>query len=174
MDYNGPAAAGKPIRRLVLSMLRGKISHSVDKDAKTPNQAMNTEDFQARTASTSSAPINFQEKTFLVVDDVASMRSSLRNTISTLGGTRIDMAGNGIEAINRLEQLAYDIILCDYDLGGGKDGQQLLEEAIRRKLLKKSTIFIMVTAERGYEKVVSAAELAPDDYLIKPFAGEVL
>jgi len=135
---------------------------------------MNAEDFQARTASTGSAHINFQEKTFLVVDDVASMRSSLRNTISTLGGTRIDMAGNGIEAINRLEQLAYDIILCDYDLGGGKDGQQLLEEAIRRKLLKKSTIFIMVTAERSYEKVVSAAELAPDDYLIKPFAGEVL
>jgi len=33
---------------------------------------------------------------------------------------------------------------------------------------------MMVTAERSYEKVVSAAELAPDDYLIKPFAGEVL
>ncbi|BAN36129.1 response regulator receiver domain-containing protein [Sulfuricella denitrificans skB26] len=98
----------------------------------------------------------------------------MRNTISTLGGTRIDMAGNGIEAINRLEQRAYDIILCDYDLGGGKDGQQLLEEAKRRKLIKNSTIFMMVTAERSYERIVSAAELVPDDYLIKPFAGEVL
>lgn len=135
---------------------------------------MNAEDFQAKTSSTGHEPTNFQEKTFLVIDDVVSMRSSLRNTISTLGGTRIDMAGNGIEAINRLEQRAYDVILCDYDLGGGKDGQQLLEEAKRRKLVKNSTIFMMVTAERGYEKVVSAAELAPDDYLIKPFAGEVL
>ncbi|MHB1290892.1 MAG: tetratricopeptide repeat protein [Sulfuricella sp.] len=135
---------------------------------------MDTEDFQARTSGAGREPTKFQEKTFLVVDDVVSMRSSLRNTISTLGGTRIDMAGNGIEAINRLEQRAYDIILCDYDLGGGKDGQQLLEEAKRRKLVKNSTIFMMVTAERGYEKVVSAAELAPDDYLIKPFAGEVL
>ncbi|MHB9100862.1 MAG: tetratricopeptide repeat protein [Sulfuricella sp.] len=135
---------------------------------------MDTEDFQARTSGAGREPTKFQEKTFLVVDDVVSMRSSLRNTISTLGGTRIDMAGNGIEAINRLEQRAYDVILCDYDLGGGKDGQQLLEEAKRRKLVKNSTIFMMVTAERGYEKVVSAAELAPDDYLIKPFAGEVL
>ncbi|MBU1692124.1 MAG: response regulator [Gammaproteobacteria bacterium] len=135
---------------------------------------MNAENFQAKTSSTDSAPINFQEKTFLVIDDVVSMRSSLRNTISTLGGTRIDMAGNGIEAINRLEQRVYDIILCDYDLGSGKDGQQLLEETKRRKLIKNSTIFMMVTAERSYEKVVSAAELAPDDYLIKPFAGEVL
>lgn len=135
---------------------------------------MNAEDFQARASSAGREPINFQEKTFLVIDDVVSMRSSLRTTVSTLGGTRIDMAGNGIEAINRLEQRAYDFILCDYDLGGGKDGQQLLEEIKQRKLIKHSTIFMMVTAERSYEKVVSVAELAPDDYLIKPFAGEVL
>lgn len=135
---------------------------------------MNAENFLAKAPSTGGEPTNFQEKVFLVVDDVVSMRASLRNTISTLGGTRIDMAGNGIEAIHRLEQRTYDIILCDYDLGGGKDGQQLLEEIKRRKLVKNSTIFMMVTAERSYEKVVSAAELAPDDYLIKPFAGEVL
>ena len=121
-----------------------------------------------------STPINFQEKNFLVIDDAPGMRSSLRNTISTLGGVRIDMAGNAVETINRLEQRDYDIVLCDYDLGGGKDGQQLLEEVKRRKLLKNNTIFMMVTAERSYEKVVSAVELAPDDYLIKPFAGEVL
>ena len=41
-------------------------------------------------------------------------------------------------------------------------------------MIKSATIFMMVTAERSYEKVVSAVELAPDDYLIKPFSGEVL
>jgi DNA-binding response OmpR family regulator/Tfp pilus assembly protein PilF len=175
MDYIRPVAAGKPTRRLVLSTLRGKISLSViNEAAKAPNQAMNAENSLARASHTDSEPTKFQEKAFLVIDDVVSMRASLRNTIITLGGTRIDMAGNGIEAINRLEQRHYDIILCDYDLGGGKDGQQLLEEIKRRKLVKHSTIFMMVTAERSYEKVVSAAELAPDDYLIKPFAGEVL
>ncbi|MHB0985589.1 MAG: tetratricopeptide repeat protein [Sulfuricella sp.] len=121
-----------------------------------------------------SEPINFQEKNFLVIDDGPGMRASLRTTISALGGIRIDMAGNGIEAVNRLEQRAYDIILCDYDLGGGKDGQQLLEEIKGRKLVKHSAIFMMVTAEQSYEKVVSAVELAPDDYLVKPFTGEVL
>lgn len=135
---------------------------------------MNAENFLARASTAGREPINFQEKTFLVVDDVVGMRSSLRDTISTLGCTRIDMAGNGVEAINRLEQRSYDFILCDYDLGSGKNGQQLLEEAKQRKLIKHSAIFMMVTAERSYEKVVSAAELAPDDYLIKPFAGEVL
>mgnify|MGYP005841612825 CR=1 FL=1 len=36
------------------------------------------------------------------------------------------------------------------------------------------TAFVMVTAESLYEKVVSTAELAPDDYLIKPFNAEIL
>lgn len=135
---------------------------------------MAAEAFPSKSSLADNEPTSFQEKTFLVIDDVTSMRTSIRATISTLGGVRIDMAGNGVEAINRLEQRAYDIILCDYDLGGGKDGQQLLEEAKRRKLIKNSTVFMMITAERSYEKVVSAVELAPDDYLIKPFAGEVL
>lgn len=130
--------------------------------------------FLPQSAASDGQQVNFQEMNFLVIDDVASMRSSLRSTISTLGGVRIDMVSNAVETVNRLEQRSYDIILCDYDLGNGKDGQQLLEEIKHRKLIKHSTIFMIVTAERSYEKVVSAVELAPDDYLIKPFAGEVL
>jgi tetratricopeptide (TPR) repeat protein len=33
---------------------------------------------------------------------------------------------------------------------------------------------MMVTAERAYDRVMSAAELAPDDYLVKPFTEETL
>jgi tetratricopeptide (TPR) repeat protein len=40
--------------------------------------------------------------------------------------------------------------------------------------LPERAIFIMVTAERAYEKVISVVELAPDDYVLKPFAPEVL
>lgn len=119
-------------------------------------------------------PIDFKEKTFLVIDDIIGVRSSMRITISTFGGVKIDMAANAADAINKIEHRTYDIILCDYSLGDAKDGQQLLEELKRRRLIKNATIFMMVTAERSYEKVVSAVELAPDDYLIKPFSGEVL
>ncbi|BCB25636.1 hypothetical protein SKTS_05220 [Sulfurimicrobium lacus] len=119
-------------------------------------------------------PVDFKGKTFLVIDDIIGVRSSLRITITTLGGVKIDMAANAADAINKIEHRTYDIILCDYFLGEGKDGQQLLEELKRRRMIKNTTIFMMVTAERSYEKVVSAVELAPDDYLIKPFSGEVL
>ena len=124
--------------------------------------------------SAKNVPLDFKDKTFLVIDDIIGVRSSMRITISTLGGVKIDMAANAADAINKIEHRTYDIILCDYSLGDAKDGQQLLEELKRRRLIKSATIFMMVTAERSYEKVVSAVELAPDDYLIKPFSGEVL
>jgi DNA-binding response OmpR family regulator len=65
--------------------------------------------------------------------------------------------------------------LCDYNLGGDeKDGQQTLEEMRSRNHIPLETVFILVTGETSYEKVVSAAEYAPDDYVIKPFTYNVL
>jgi len=134
--------------------------------------------FNSNTAASGAAglpgDIDFEKKSFLVVDDIMGMRTSMRITISTFGGVRIDMANTANDAIYKIERKPYDIILCDFDLGPGKDGQQLLEEIKRRKLIKNSVIFMMVTAEQRYEKVVSAVEMAPDDYLIKPFTGETL
>ncbi|WP_343213259.1 tetratricopeptide repeat protein [Georgfuchsia toluolica] len=66
------------------------------------------------------------------------------------------------------------VILCDYDLGKGRNGQQFLEEVRIGKLIPDETIFMMVTAERSYEQVVAAVELAPDDYILKPFTPEAL
>jgi tetratricopeptide (TPR) repeat protein len=50
----------------------------------------------------------------------------------------------------------------------------LLEDLRHNNLIPLATIFFMVTAERGHEKVVSAAELAPTDYILKPFAADKL
>ncbi|MBP6637833.1 MAG: tetratricopeptide repeat protein, partial [Sulfuritalea sp.] len=65
-------------------------------------------------------------------------------------------------------------VLCDYILSDTRDGQQLLEEVRRQKLLPQSTLWIMITGERKYEQVFSAVELAPDDYLIKPISPDML
>lgn len=120
------------------------------------------------------AAIEFESKRVLIVDDDQGMRSSMRVILSTFGVTRSDMMPTANDAVRRIQSTDYDIILCDYYLGEGRDGQQLLEELRHNRLIKLSTVFMMVTAERGYEKVVSAVELAPDDYLIKPFTGEQL
>jgi len=119
-------------------------------------------------------PIDYSKKTVLVLDDHPGMRSSIRTTLSHFGVTRTDMASNAFEALRRIQDRQYDIIICDYNLGDGRDGQQFLEELRHTKQIPLTTVFLMVTAESAYEKVMAAAELAPDDYLIKPFTAEVL
>jgi DNA-binding response OmpR family regulator len=118
--------------------------------------------------------INYTALRALVVDDYPGMRSALKLTLSNFGVTKIQMAGSAAEAITRIQNNRFDFILCDFNLGDGRDGQQLLEELRHRGLISLETVFIMVTAESIYEKVAATAELAPDDYMIKPFSAEVL
>lgn len=119
-------------------------------------------------------PIKFEEKRVLIVDDNAGMRSSMRAILSNMGVTQSEMASSANDAIRRIQTRPFDIIICDYFLGDESDGQQLLEQLRHNKLIPLTTAFVMVTAERAYERVVSAVELAPDDYLIKPFTAEIL
>lgn len=118
--------------------------------------------------------VNYGELRALVVDDYPGMRSALKLTLSNFGITKIDLATNAAEVLFKVQNNRYDLILSDFNLGEGRDGQQLLEELRHRSLISLSTVFVMVTAEAGYEKVVATAELAPDDYLIKPFSAELM
>ena len=74
------------------------------------------------------------------------MRQLLREMLVPLEPTRIVVGKNGKEAITLLEKNAFDIVLCDYKLGNGKDGQQVLEEARHRNLLSHAAIFFIITA----------------------------
>jgi tetratricopeptide (TPR) repeat protein len=113
----------------------------------------------------------------LVVDPNPSLRGSLQGMLNQAGISRIEFAVNAGTAIKQLMRRSYDVILCEYDLGGsseGQDGQQLLEDLRYHKLIGLLTIFIMLTSEAVYSKVVSAAELTPTDYILKPFTVDTL
>ncbi len=112
----------------------------------------------------------------LIIDPSQQMRSGLHNMLGQLGITRIEHGVSAATAIRHLEKKAFDLVLCEYDLGSeqGQDGQQLLEDLRHHKLLPPSSIFIMLTTEGVYSKVISAAELTPTDYILKPFTVEVL
>ena len=118
--------------------------------------------------------INLKTKRVLVVDDFFNFRLTMKNMLRSFGINYIDDASTGEEAIRKLSLRRYDIIFCDYNLGPGKSGQQVLEEAKFREYINYSSIFIMVTAENTLEMIMGAAEYEPDDYLMKPFAKEVL
>ena len=117
---------------------------------------------------------DLSEKYGLLIDDIASMRTTVRIQLASVRLERCDQARNIKEAIDKLTNKHYDLIVCDYNLGDGADGQQFLELVRRKQLLPMSTAFLMITGETGYQQVSTAAEYSPDDYLLKPFTAETL
>ncbi|OHC70075.1 MAG: hypothetical protein A2045_05605 [Rhodocyclales bacterium GWA2_65_20] len=118
--------------------------------------------------------MDLRDKTGLLIDDIPEMRSAVRIQLADAGLEKCDTARNVKEAIDRLAASRYDLIVCDYNLGQGADGQQFLELVRRKQTLPLATAFLMITGETGYEQVSTAAEYSPDDYLLKPFTSETL
>ena len=110
----------------------------------------------------------------LIVEANPSMRTQLRNMLNMAGITKVQFAVTAGVAVRKLRDARYDLILCEYHIGDGQDGQHLLEDLRHNHIIPLSTLFVMVTGERQYERVVSAAELAPNDYILKPFAADTL
>lgn len=113
--------------------------------------------------------LNFDSKNILVIEDQAIIRETIKHILYSLGARHIVEAGTGINGIVEMRRCQFDIVLCDYNLGDGKNGQQVLEEAKYLKLLPFNTVFIMITIEHSKSMVLSALDCKPDDYLIKPF-----
>ena len=112
--------------------------------------------------------------TTLVIEANPNMRTQLRNMLGDSGIERVQLAVSAGAAVRKLREQSFDLILCEYHLGEGQDGQHLLEDLRSNNIIALKTLFIMVTGERQYEKVISAAELAPNDYVLKPFAADTL
>jgi len=117
---------------------------------------------------------NLAKTHILIIDDFAQFRQTLKTMLYRLGAQQVDQASNGIEAVKLSMENSYDIIFCDYNLGDGQDGQQILEELHHRSILQKGRLFLMVTAETTSAQVMGAIEYRPDAYLTKPFTNEQL
>lgn len=110
----------------------------------------------------------------LVVDDFDNVRKSIKGMLVRLGIEKVTEAANGQEALRALRQQSFDVVLCDYNLGPGRDGQQLLELARTEKIVSQRTVYVMITAETTRAMVMGALEFEPDDYMAKPFALDTL
>jgi CheY-like chemotaxis protein len=115
-----------------------------------------------------------RRRPFLLVEDFEAMRGVLKGLLLRCGAARVDTAANGREAANLLRRTPYGVVLCDYNLGPGKNGQQLLEEARHHGWIAPAAVWVMITAEKTNDMVSVAAEDAPDDYLLKPITENML
>ena len=113
-------------------------------------------------------------QSILIVDELPQVRTMLRELLMSCGADTIESLSDAERALEWMAAERPDIILCGYDLGEGKDGQQVLEEAREHDLIPYATIFILISAENTLRRVMGVVEHEPDTYLAKPFTREVL
>lgn len=117
---------------------------------------------------------SLKQATTLVIDDFPSMRSMLMGFLKSMEVASVDSVGSAQDALALMSKKKFDIVICDYNLGQGKNGQQLLEEAKHNNYIGYSTIWMIVTAEKTMDMFMGAAEAKPDDYLLKPITEALL
>jgi CheY-like chemotaxis protein len=118
--------------------------------------------------------MNLATKKVLIVDDFQNMRSTLRQMLMSLGFEQITPVATGEDALATLRARHFDIVVCDYNLGDGIDGQQVLDQGREEGVIDLATVFVMVTAENSNEMVMGALEFTPDAYISKPFTKDLL
>lgn len=103
----------------------------------------------------------------LVVDDYKTMIRIIRNLLKQLGFEDIDDAADGTEALGKLHDKKYGLVISDWNMEP-MTGYELLKEVRSDEGLTK-TPFIMVTAESKTENVIAAKKAGVNNYIVKPF-----
>ena len=108
----------------------------------------------------------------LVVDDYKTMIRIIRNLLKQLGFNDVDEASDGTEALAKLRERKYGLVISDWNMEP-MTGYQLLKE-VRAADSLRTTPFIMVTAESKTENVIAAKKAGVNNYIVKPFNAQTL
>jgi len=100
----------------------------------------------------------------LVVDDLPALREMLSQSLAS-EGYRVATAGSGEEAVTRLEEQEFDVIVTDLVMPG-LGGLDVLERA---RLLDPRAAVILMTAYASLDTAIAALRRGACDYLEKPF-----
>lgn len=108
----------------------------------------------------------------LVVDDYKTMIRIIRNLLKQIGFNDVDDAADGSEALGKMKERDYGLIISDWNMEP-MTGYELLKEVRGDNHLRR-TPFIMVTAESKTENVIAAKKAGVNNYIVKPFNAQTL
>ncbi|MBI1928291.1 response regulator [Candidatus Poribacteria bacterium] len=104
-------------------------------------------------------------KPILIVDDEKNIRLTLSQSLESLG-LETDTAVNGEEALAKLKEKEFGLMLLDLKMPG-MDGMEVLR---RVRKIRPDIRIIMITAHGTIESAVEAMKLGAVDFIQKPFA----
>ena len=106
----------------------------------------------------------------LAVDDSATIRKIISDSLTTLGFADIEQAGDGQIALTKLGGV--ELILTDWNMPN-MNGLEFVKTVRQMPDYSKVPI-IMVTTEAGKAEVVEALRNGVNNYVVKPFTPAVL
>jgi adenylate cyclase len=108
----------------------------------------------------------------LVVDDSKMMRMGIARSLRQLGVELIEEASNGKEALQRLRDESFDLMLLDVEMPE-MTGREVLAEMQKSVQLRGFPV-IVISGGQDIDDVVRCIELGAEDYLPKPFSQVLL
>lgn len=108
----------------------------------------------------------------LVVDDDNFLIELVKAILNSAGITRVDLANDGMKAVNMLYEATpiYDLVLCDWHMPE-KNGIDV-HTAMRASERYLNAIFMLVTAVTEASQIREAIDEGVDDYVVKPLEQE--
>jgi two-component system chemotaxis response regulator CheY len=108
----------------------------------------------------------------MIVDDSATMRKIIMRTVrmSGLEFDRTEEAGNGVEALEKLNAAPVDIMLCDINMPE-MSGTEVVRK-VRELSSCSETKIIMVSTESSEEIVNGVISDGANGFIAKPFTPE--
>jgi len=108
----------------------------------------------------------------LIVDDYKTMLRIVRNLLRQLNFLNVEEAMDGSEALSKLRQDKYGLVISDWNMLP-MSGIDLLRE-VRADENLKNLPFVMITAESKPQNVIVAKEAGVSNYIVKPFNAQTL
>jgi signal transduction histidine kinase len=115
-------------------------------------------------------PADVLKACVLIVDDNADMRSYLSRLLG--GRWQVETACDGIEALQRIQESAPDLVIADVMMPG-MDGFELLHLIRTREAIAKVPVMLL-SARAGEEASAEGLRAGADDYVTKPFSAREL
>ncbi len=101
----------------------------------------------------------------LVVDDDQQVRGYLSKTLREVTGFSVEVAETAKETLQKLQEVAFDLVLVDLKLSD-MDGLQLITEIVNSK---PEILTVLITGHGSSDSAVEAMKRGASDYLTKPF-----
>ena len=110
---------------------------------------------------------------FLVVDDSATMRRIVVNSLQRIGFSDCVEAGDGREALEKYDPAAVDFVITDWNMPN-MSGTDMAKALRARTDAGRTVPILMVTARSVKEDILTAMEAGVNNYIVKPFTPQVL